>query len=159
MGWLSEELVLSGTYHCITWGYDPFLIVKAWILGTIWEVLALHLTAWIAVKHIRELRRRPTGSAIGDYLTVLIKYHVFYFAGWDKFNVIYGFRCSSSRARFAAVASFNIGVTLSPSLGVRRSAFDTRIWPFLNIYIDHFGGYGPNFRVFANVCIGTTPHP
>jgi len=95
---LGEELVLSGTYHCITWGYDPSLIVKVWLIGTVWEVLALHLTAWIAVKHIRELRRRPTGTAIGDCLTVLIKYHVFYFAG------------------FAAAASFNIGVTLSPSL-------------------------------------------
>lgn len=81
MGWLSGELVLSGTYSCDIIRSDPLLSVDTWILRTVWEVLALCLTAWVAVKHFRELQRRPGGSAIGDYFSVLIKYHIFYFAG------------------------------------------------------------------------------
>jgi len=72
--------VLSGTYECTTTGYD-LLSVVPYILVTSWEVLALCLSSWIAVKHFRELRQRPTGSATGDCLTVLIKYHMFYFTG------------------------------------------------------------------------------
>jgi hypothetical protein len=52
------------------------------VLNTVWEVLALCLSVWIAVKHFRELRRfgPSTGSTIGDCFSVLVKSHVLYFA-------------------------------------------------------------------------------
>ena len=79
MGRPPEELVLSGTYYCIGKGYDSLLSIETWILVTVWEVLALCLTVWIAIIHFRERRQR--GSAIWGCLAVLIKYHVFYFTG------------------------------------------------------------------------------
>jgi len=51
-----------------------------WILVTVWEVLALSLAVWIAVKHFRELRRHSTSGIIGDCFTVLMQTHVSYFA-------------------------------------------------------------------------------
>jgi len=80
---------MSGTYLCAVLGYDLFLASLTWMLGTAWEVLALCLAAWIAVKHFRELRQSPAGPAIGDILTVLIKSHMFYFVGYKvHLNVI-----------------------------------------------------------------------
>jgi len=93
-----EEYILSGFYLCAILEYEPILSSVTWTLGTAWEVLALCLATWIAVKHFRELQRRPTGSAIGDCLTVLIKSHMFYFAG------------------FAVVTSFNLTYALSPTI-------------------------------------------
>jgi preprotein translocase subunit SecG len=79
---LSEELVLSGTYDCNVVGYDLVLASVTWILGTVWEVVALCLMAWVAVRHYRELQQRPTGwRVVGDCFTVLIKHHMLYFAG------------------------------------------------------------------------------
>ena len=74
-----EEIVLSGTYLCdsIT---DPLLVAATYILVTVWEVLALCVAVWIAVKHFREFQRPSTSWTIGDCFTVLIKTHVFYFA-------------------------------------------------------------------------------
>lgn len=85
-----EELVLSGTYQCDFSGDSPHLSAITWILGTVWEALALYLAVRIAIKHFRE--RLSTGSIIEECFTVLIKSHVFYFAS------------------FAAVASFRISV-------------------------------------------------
>jgi len=79
MEWLSEELVLYGTYSCTSIGYDLSLMTSIWALIAIWEVLALCLTVLIAVKHIRELQRPVIGSR--DYISVLIKNHTFYFTG------------------------------------------------------------------------------
>ncbi|KAG2036225.1 hypothetical protein BDR03DRAFT_960564 [Suillus americanus] len=90
-----EELVLSGTYQCNYGGNSILLSATTWILGTVWEALALYLAARVAIKHFRE--RLSTGSIIEDCFTVLIKSHVFYFAS------------------FAAVASFRISF-LSPNL-------------------------------------------
>jgi hypothetical protein len=60
---LSEELVL---YHCQSIVSEVIpLWADAYILVIVWEVLALCLTAWIVVKHLRGLRRSPSGSAIG----------------------------------------------------------------------------------------------
>jgi hypothetical protein len=56
-----------------------FLVNMTWILGAIWEALALFLAVWIAVKHFRELPR-PITWPIGDCFTILVKTHVFYFA-------------------------------------------------------------------------------
>jgi hypothetical protein len=77
---IPEEYEVSGSYLCV-YGFDQVLSGVGWILGTIWEIIALCLATWIAVRHFRELRRESTGRIIEDCLTVLIKYHVFYFAG------------------------------------------------------------------------------
>jgi len=60
-------------------GEALFLLNMTWILGGVWEALALVLAVWIAVKHFRELPRSTTWS-IGDCFTILVKTHVFYFA-------------------------------------------------------------------------------
>ncbi|KAG2338074.1 hypothetical protein BDR05DRAFT_728213 [Suillus weaverae] len=78
----AEEAVLSGTYQCMI-GYpgDVLLFISiAWILGIAWEVLALCLAVWIAVKHFRELRQHSTRGIIRDCFTVLMQTHVSYFA-------------------------------------------------------------------------------
>ncbi|KAG2139178.1 uncharacterized protein EDB93DRAFT_1330290 [Suillus bovinus] len=77
-----EELVLSGTYRCsISHAEDIRLLDSvAWILSVVWEVLALYLAVWIAIKHFRELRQHSTGGIMGDCLMVLIKTHMLYFA-------------------------------------------------------------------------------
>jgi hypothetical protein len=80
---ISVEYVLSGTHMC---EYDmggsdgPMFVDITWVLGTTWEIIALCLAVWIAVKHFHELRRASTGWAVGDCVTVLIETHVFYFA-------------------------------------------------------------------------------
>ncbi|KAG2155995.1 uncharacterized protein EDB93DRAFT_65903 [Suillus bovinus] len=95
-----EELILSGTYLCqINYGEDIVLLGSiTWVLGIVWEFLALCLAVWIAVKHFRELRRYSAGGIIGDCFTVLIKTHVVYFAS------------------FVAVSCFTLIVELSPTL-------------------------------------------
>ncbi|OAX33170.1 hypothetical protein K503DRAFT_775896 [Rhizopogon vinicolor AM-OR11-026] len=79
-----EEYVLSGAHMC---GYSfPDNIVlpeqMTWVLGTVWEIFALCLAVWIAVKHFREAQRPSTGSTVEDCFTVLVKSHVFYFASF-----------------------------------------------------------------------------
>ncbi|KAG1809813.1 uncharacterized protein HD556DRAFT_1435540 [Suillus plorans] len=96
-----EELILSGTYQCNYEGNSLLLSAVTWVLGTVWEALALYLSVRIAIKHFRE--RLSTGSIIEDCFTVLIKSHVFYFAS------------------FAAVASFRISF-ISPNLPSGSSA-------------------------------------
>ncbi|KIK41560.1 hypothetical protein CY34DRAFT_805932 [Suillus luteus UH-Slu-Lm8-n1] len=82
----AEELILSGIQMCGFYfeGDVQRLIAMVWILNTVWEVLALCLSVWIAVKHFRDLRRLgpSTGSTIGDYFRVLIQSHVLYFASF-----------------------------------------------------------------------------
>ncbi|KAG1790641.1 uncharacterized protein HD556DRAFT_1310427 [Suillus plorans] len=94
-----EESALSGTYQCIFnySGDSQFLGSMTWILGTAWEVLALCLAVWIAVKHFRELRRDSTRSIIVDCFTVLMQTHASYFAS------------------FLAIACFHIG-SFSPTI-------------------------------------------
>ncbi|KAG1798445.1 uncharacterized protein HD556DRAFT_183704 [Suillus plorans] len=80
---VGEELILSGTYLCVygVEGDSSLLISMIWMLNTIWEVLALCLSVWVAVKHFRKRRLdSSTGSTIGDYFRVLIQSHVLYFA-------------------------------------------------------------------------------
>ncbi|KAG2030156.1 hypothetical protein BDR03DRAFT_974931 [Suillus americanus] len=79
-----EEIILSGTYQCtIGYGRDtPLLGAIAWIVGTVWEVFALCLAVWVAVKHFSELRQHSAGGIIGDCFTVLMKTHMFYFASF-----------------------------------------------------------------------------
>jgi hypothetical protein len=84
IGQTPEEVILSGIHMC---GYDfegdvQLLVSMVWMLNTVWEVLALCLSVWIAVKHFRDMRRLGplTGSTIGDCFRVLMKSHVLYFA-------------------------------------------------------------------------------
>jgi len=83
---VTEELILSGTYMCDYWyeGDAQLLTSMVWVLYNVWEVLALCLSVWIAVKHFHDLRRLglSTGSIIGDCFKVLIKSHVLYFASF-----------------------------------------------------------------------------
>ncbi|KAG1774491.1 hypothetical protein EV702DRAFT_527316 [Suillus placidus] len=83
---VAEELILSGTYMCTykSAGNFQLLVSMAWVLNTVWEVIALCLAVWIAVKHFRDLQRfnTSTGSTIGDCFRVLIESHVLYFASF-----------------------------------------------------------------------------
>jgi hypothetical protein len=84
IGQTPEKLILSGMHMC-DFGYEGdarLLISMVWMLNTVWEVLALCLSVWIAVKHFCDLRRLglSTGSTIGDCFRVLIRSHVLYFA-------------------------------------------------------------------------------
>ncbi|KAG1797251.1 hypothetical protein EV424DRAFT_1546683 [Suillus variegatus] len=82
---VGEEFILSGMHACFSAvGYNQLLLSLFWILNTVWEVLALCLSVWVAVKHFRELRRLgpSTGSTIGDCFRVLIQSHVLYFASF-----------------------------------------------------------------------------
>jgi uncharacterized membrane protein len=76
------EYILSGTHVCnVNFTHTAFSISQiTWMLGTVWEIIALCLAVWISVKHFRELQRASTGWAVGDCFTVLIETHVFYFA-------------------------------------------------------------------------------
>ncbi|KAG1804957.1 uncharacterized protein HD556DRAFT_494384 [Suillus plorans] len=90
----AEELILSGTYQCQSnYAHDiPLLASITWILVTVWEVLALCLAVWIAVKYFRDLRQQSAGGII----EVLMKTYVVYFAS------------------FVAVSFFHLILGLSP---------------------------------------------
>lgn len=77
-------LILSGNYVCSPSfdGNGVLLVDITWIIGIGWEVLALSLAVWVAVKHLRELRQSSSGGILEDCFTVLIKTHVVYFARW-----------------------------------------------------------------------------
>ncbi|KAG1817880.1 hypothetical protein EV424DRAFT_1540232 [Suillus variegatus] len=81
---VEEEIILSGMYVCYYAGIEQLLFSIVWMLNTVWEVLALCLSVWIAVKHFRELRRLglSTGSTIRDCFRVLIHSHICYFASF-----------------------------------------------------------------------------
>ncbi|KAG2138171.1 hypothetical protein BD769DRAFT_256031 [Suillus cothurnatus] len=106
-----EEFVLSGNFECtIDFSADTqFLISMTWILVTVWEVLALCLAVWIAVKHFRELQRYSASGIIGDCFTVLMKTHVSYFAS------------------ILALSCFKIGL-FSPRLSADLYSLDTQIY-------------------------------
>lgn len=100
--YLWVEFIISGTYQCIgiSESETAKLVAVTWILGSVWEVIALCLALVVAAKHFRELRRfrQSTGQTMEDYFTVLIKVHVLYFAF------------------FAAVSCMAIGL-MSPNIG------------------------------------------
>ncbi|KAG2109958.1 uncharacterized protein F5147DRAFT_772803 [Suillus discolor] len=83
---VTDEIILSGMHMCgYVYGGDGRLLHSmVWMLSTVWEVLALCLSGWVALKHFRELRRLgpSTGSTIGDCFRVLIQSHVLYFASF-----------------------------------------------------------------------------
>ncbi|KAG2127627.1 uncharacterized protein EDB93DRAFT_1256910 [Suillus bovinus] len=105
-----KEYILSDTYMCQTSFAQEVLLLDsiAWILATVWEVLALCLAVWIAVKHFRELRRHSTGGIIGDFFSVLIKTHMAYFAS------------------FVAVSCFTFVVDLSPAISTNADSLESQ---------------------------------
>ncbi|KIK39635.1 hypothetical protein CY34DRAFT_808097 [Suillus luteus UH-Slu-Lm8-n1] len=89
---VAEEAIVSGMHMC-TYDYDgdtSLLFSMTWILTTVWEVLALCLSVWIAVKHFLDLRRLGplTGSTIGDCFRVLIQSHGLYFASFASVSCL-----------------------------------------------------------------------
>ncbi|KAG2114913.1 hypothetical protein BD769DRAFT_1673367 [Suillus cothurnatus] len=127
----AEVLILSGTYTC-NYGYEGNiqpLIITIWVLNTVWEVSALCLAVWIAVKHFRDLQRfgLSTGSTTGDCFRVLIKSHVFYFAS------------------FVGVSCLQL-ILVSPYFSNLNSVGAQTLWCFSNS-IER-----------ADVCAGTTPY-
>jgi hypothetical protein len=170
IGRTPEELILSGMYTC-TFEYEgdvQLLVSTIWILNIVWEVLALCLSVWIAVKHFRGLRRLGSsiGSTIGDCFRVLIQSHVLYFARWAfNVNVLIFFCSSSVRASFVGVYCLQFGL-LSPALVVRRPVANICSQRLLIISVE-FRLYrssdirwcSSNFIEHAAVCTGTTPHP
>ncbi|KAG2117671.1 hypothetical protein BD769DRAFT_1751347 [Suillus cothurnatus] len=108
-GIVVEELILSGTYQCTgnLEGNTLLLFSITWILPIIWEVFALCLVIWIAVKHFRDLQR--AWITIGDPVTELMKIHVFYFAS------------------FVAISCFKL-VYLSPTISVDTYSMGTQMY-------------------------------
>ncbi|KAG1863578.1 hypothetical protein DFJ58DRAFT_213914 [Suillus subalutaceus] len=86
-----------------------FLQSMTWIPGTVWEVLALCLAVWIAVKRFRELRRHSTSGIIEDCFKVLVKTHVRYFVS------------------FLAISCFPIGL-FSPTVSADMYSLHTQIY-------------------------------
>jgi len=76
---LPEEQVFFGFHYCVDEGGNPLLSAEIWMLGTVWEVLALFLAVWIVVKHFREIHRSSTGLVVENFFAVLIKTHLLYF--------------------------------------------------------------------------------
>lgn len=104
-------LILSGSYVCSPSfnGNGVLLIDIISILSIAWEVLALCLAAWIAVKHIRELPQSSARGTLGGCFKVLIKTHVVYFTS------------------FVAMSCFQIGY-LSPKLSGNPYSLETMIY-------------------------------
>lgn len=110
---LGEEFILSGSYQCSIGYTGDFVLLGSsitWILGMVWEVLALCLAVWIAVKHFRELRRHSTGGIIGDCFTVLMKTHVLYFAS------------------FVPVSCVHLIIQLSPTISANPYSLETQLY-------------------------------
>ncbi|KAG2044156.1 hypothetical protein BDR03DRAFT_940882 [Suillus americanus] len=83
---VGEDVIFYGAYMCnfgprsdSDGNIVPRLTSTVWVLNTVWEVPALCLSVWIAVKHFHDLRRLRQ-STIEDCFRVLIKSHVLYFA-------------------------------------------------------------------------------
>lgn len=108
-----EEVNLSGTYGCaIDYAGNTILLYTiTWILAIAFEILVLCLAAWIAIKHLRELRQHSTKCIFGDRLTVtvLMKTHLSYFAS------------------FVAVSGFYVGY-FSPMLSANPNSLETQVY-------------------------------
>ncbi|KAG2130420.1 uncharacterized protein EDB93DRAFT_1255899 [Suillus bovinus] len=107
-----EEYILSSAYICHINDVENILMLLysiTWIFRTVWEVLALSLAVWIAVKHFRELRRYSAGGIIGDCFEVLMKTHLAYFA-----SVI-------------AISCFDIIIYLSPTFAKDPTSLEAQV--------------------------------
>ncbi|KAG2369331.1 hypothetical protein BDR07DRAFT_1604639 [Suillus spraguei] len=128
---VAEELIVSGTYMCDTVfeGNASLLVSMVWILNTVWEVLALCLSVWIAVKHFRDLRRLgpSTRSTIEDYFKVLIKSHVLYFACFTGVTCLHLVYLSPELANSNSVGEVTLGGALQISMGVQMFVLGPRL--------------------------------
>jgi hypothetical protein len=87
-------------------------------LVTAWQIFALCLAVWIAIKHFRELQQ-STGWAFSDCFMMLVGSHVFYFARWGcNSNAVILSRWSS-RYSFVAVSCVGF-LAYSPQFVVRQ---------------------------------------
>jgi hypothetical protein len=82
---IPEVFILFGNAQCTSdfqEGSDDLLLaLMTWMIPAAWEVLALYLAVWIAVKRVRELQRPLRGwLGAGDCFAVLTETHVVYFA-------------------------------------------------------------------------------
>ncbi|KAG2047088.1 hypothetical protein BDR06DRAFT_1014184 [Suillus hirtellus] len=112
-----EELILSGTYQCQIYYPEEIIFLDSitWILGAVWEVIALCLAVWIAIKHLRDMRQHSAGGIIQDCFTVLMKTHVVY------------------SASFVAVSCVELIAIFSPTLSMADSLDTQIIYGFLQI--------------------------
>lgn len=108
----AEEFILSGTYQCsISFTEDAVLLDSiAWIFATVWEVLALCLAAWVAVKHFRKTRQYSGGGVFGNCFAVLMKTHLVYFAS------------------FVAVSCLSLIALLSPIISADQFSLETQFY-------------------------------
>ncbi|KAG2103771.1 uncharacterized protein F5147DRAFT_275511 [Suillus discolor] len=115
---VAEEMIISGTYMChlTLEGNAWFLNSMSWMLYTIWEVIALCLSVWIAVKHFHDLRRLgpSTGSTIGDCFRVLMQSHVLYFARAHESKFLWNSDTSWCSSDFIGCANVCAGTTPHP---------------------------------------------
>ncbi|KAG1809805.1 uncharacterized protein HD556DRAFT_1522289 [Suillus plorans] len=108
-----EERVFSGNYECtVALGGSVLQVLNyiTWILLTVWEVLTLCLTVWIALKHFRELRQQSSEGIIMDCFTILMKTHVTYFAS------------------FVVLTCIELIGYLSPTISVSSYSTETQIY-------------------------------
>ncbi|KAG2152580.1 uncharacterized protein EDB93DRAFT_1273254 [Suillus bovinus] len=105
-----EELILSGTYQCSFDYAEGILLLPpiTWILGTVWEVLAVCLAVWIAAKHFRETRQHSAGGTVEDCFRVLMKTHLVYFAS------------------FVAISCLQLITDFSPTLSTDQNPLETQ---------------------------------
>ncbi|KAG2097056.1 uncharacterized protein F5147DRAFT_763481 [Suillus discolor] len=101
---LPDEVVLSGYHMCFSdiGTYMGNLTYENVISVAVWEIFALFLTVRIVIMHFRELRQSPRRPIIGDYFTILIESHAFYFLA------------------FAIMACLQLGTT-SPNIALSSS--------------------------------------
>ncbi|KAG1798238.1 uncharacterized protein HD556DRAFT_1440578 [Suillus plorans] len=145
MGQTPEELILSDTYIC---GYvydedEQLWFSMVWMIYTVWEVLALCLAVWVAVKHFCDLRRlsRSTGSTIGDCFRVLIQSHVLYFARRAcNVNAVILFCSSSAHISVLGVsclqlAAFSPKIRDSHSIGAQILEGALEILLFMQMFV------------------------
>ncbi|KIK41197.1 hypothetical protein CY34DRAFT_222296 [Suillus luteus UH-Slu-Lm8-n1] len=128
---VAEELILSGIYMC---GYNYEEDVQlgmsmVWMLNTVWEVLALCLSVWIAVKHFRDMRRLgpSTGSTIGDCFRVLIQSHVLYFASFAGVSCLELIGLSSAISNSSSTGAIILDGTLNVLLIVQMFVLGPRL--------------------------------
>ncbi|KAG1798893.1 uncharacterized protein HD556DRAFT_1525395 [Suillus plorans] len=100
----AHEVVLSGYHMCFSdiGTYMGNLTYENVISVAVWEIFALFLTIRIVIMHFRELRQSPRRPIIGDYFTILLESHAFYFLA------------------FAIMACLQLGTT-SPNIALSSS--------------------------------------
>ncbi|KAG2362586.1 hypothetical protein BDR07DRAFT_1020194 [Suillus spraguei] len=145
----AEELIISDTYQCSIDYLERLVLLDSiiWISCTVWEVLALCLAIWIAVKHFRELRQHSAGGIINDCFVVLIRSHVVYFASFVAVSCV---QLINNFSPLSTVLSSNY-LCMRPwfiiSIGPHNSRNPDLLW------------IASGFGVGADVCAGTSPNP